>query len=614
MARNPLWVQAYWKRVTELMPVMDETEALAIVGSNVDQLPDYVLDRLSDAAERASGTMTRKEASEIASLHAREVVDGLLYNGQNNKSYFGYRHQILFMFFDAYREQWATWLKLMKKPANLHKVDVLTRQLKEFREPFSQEDNSIIHNDPTTGKQVVTVPFSRWMYRTFGGDSQLVIPTRNLSLVGSVAPGFSPVVSIAASSWYPESKTWANIKSSLFPFATGEVSVDIRDYVIPQFAQYLTEGVAGIGSRFAPQLDTFWGLLEKVSGPNVEKIKKASVLPIMRQLASDVEKYSLTPEGRAQLLEDANALSDVYAVIRAASRAFLPAASITQFFQETKQGTVLQGILLDEIRNIENEIMGKGGTLSQAVATVLDRYGTGVWAMLGSGSETNIPGLQPTKEYQNWVFDNRRTLEKYPNAGGYLGPQEGEYNNKVFVQQTLLNWRQVKDPAVAIEEGANLLADAWYDYQIAQIPRGQENTSEARQYKAEKRAEIQQRFPTWDTLGAVADAQVRRRLQMSEVRKMISDPDILTTPQGVAVKNYMALRDSAIQQMIAADPENVTVNNWTDVGASVSLRQYLFDEGQRIAEQTPEFNPMWANVLVKEFERKDLAVAGATQQ
>jgi hypothetical protein len=178
----------------------------------------------------------------------------------------------------------------------------------------------------------------------------------------------------------------------------------------------------------------------------------------------------------------------------------------------------------------------------------------------------------------------------------------------------LLNWRQVKDPAVAIEEGANLLADAWYDYQIAQIPRGQENTSEARQYKAEKRAEIQQRFPTWDTLGAVADAQVRRRLQMSEVRKMISDPDILTTPQGVAVKNYMALRDSAIQQMIAADPENVTVNNWTDVGASVSLRQYLFDEGQRIAEQTPEFNPMWANVLVKEFERKDLAVAGATQQ
>jgi hypothetical protein len=613
MARNPLWVQAYWKRVTELMPVMDNTEAVSIIGSNVDQLPDYLLDRLNDAAEQASGTLNRKEVTELASLHARDVVDSLLYNGQNNKSYFGYRHQILFMFFDAYREQWATWLKLMKRPANLHKVDMLTRQLKEFREPFTQEDNSIIHNDPTTNKQVVTVPFSRWIYRTFGGDAQLVIPTRNLSLVGSTAPGFSPVISILASGWEPTSKSMANVKSSLFPFATGDVSVDIRDYVIPQFAQYLTEGVAGIGSRFAPQLDTFWALLEKVSGPNVEKIKKASVLPIMRQLAADVDKYSLTPESRAQLLEDADALSDVYAVIRAFSRAFLPAASITQFFQETKQGTVLQGILLDEIRNIENEVMGKGGTLSQAIATVLDRYGTGVWAMLGSGSETNVPGLQPTKEYQNWVFDNKKIIDTYPNAGGYLGPQEGEYNNKVFVQQTLLNWRQVKDPKVALEEGANLLADAWYDYQVSQIPRGQENTTEARQYKASVKSEIQQRFPTWSILGGVADAEVRRRLQMNDVKKMINDGEILRMPQGVALKNYMTLRETAIQQMVAADP-SVTVNNWTDVEASASLRQYLFDIGKTIAEQTPEFNPIWTNVLVKEFDRTDLAAAGATQQ
>jgi len=613
MARNPLWVQAYWKRVTELMPVMDNTEAVSIIGSNVDQLPDYLLDRLNDAAEQASGTLNRKEVTELASLHARDVVDSLLYNGQNNKSYFGYRHQILFMFFDAYREQWATWLKLMKKPANLHKVDMLTRQLKEFREPFTQEDNSIIHNDPTTNKQVVTVPFSRWIYRTFGGDAQLVIPTRNLSLVGSTAPGFSPVVSIGASTWEPTSKSMANVKSSLFPFATGDVSVDIRDYVIPQFAQYLTEGVAGIGSRFAPQLDTFWALLEKVSGPNVEKIKKASVLPIARQLAADVDKYSLTPESRAQLLEDADALSDVYAVIRAFSRAFLPAASITQFFQETKQGTVLQGIVLDEIRNIENEVMGKGGTLSQAIATVLDRYGTGIWAMLGSGSETNVPGLQPTKEYQNWVFDNKKIIDTYPNAGGYLGPQEGEYNNKVFVQQTLLNWRQVKDPKVAIEEGANLSADAWYDYQVSQIPRGQENTTEARQYKASVKSEIQQRFPTWSILGGVADAEVRRRLQMNDVKKMINDAEILRMPQGVALKNYMTLRETAIQQMVAADP-SVTVNNWTDVEASASLRQYLFDIGKTIAEQTPEFNPIWTNVLVKEFDRTDLAAAGATQQ
>lgn len=610
LARNPLWVQAYWQRVAELMPVMDKADAAAIVEATIGKLPDYVIDRLKSGAERATGTMNREEASALASLHARDVTDTLLYNAQNNKSYFAYRHQILFMFFDAYREQWAAWLKLMKNPSNLHKVDILTQQLKEFREPFSKEDNAIIHNDPTTGKQVVTVAATRWLHNLMGGDARLVIPTKNLSLVGSTAPGFSPVVSILASSWNPDSKGWANIKSSMFPFATGEVSVDFRDYLVPQFLQYFAEGVSGVGKRFAPQLDTFWGLLEKIGGPMVERTKKASVTPIMRQLATDVEKYPLTAEGRAQLLDDANALSDNYAIVRSFARAILPAASMTQFFIDTKQGTVVQGVLLDEIRKTENEVMANGGTLTQAVATLLDRYGVGIWAMFGSGSETNVPGLQPTKEYQNWIFKNRKIVDKYPNAGGYLGPQEGEFNSKIFTQQVLINQRAMKDPQTAMTDASNLLAETWYDYQISQIPRGEENTDAAQRFKAQTRYEIENRFPTWNVLGSVGDAQVKSRLQMAEIEKMIQDPDILQTSTGVALKNYMAIRNSSIDKKIAADPENVTLQNWSNENkSSTDLRQYLYDYGNWMAEQTPEFNPIWTNVLMKEFARKDLAAA-----
>jgi hypothetical protein len=607
MARNPLWVRAYWRRVQELMPAMDRVEAGQIITVNADNLPDYILDTLKEVEPRANGNLTRDEVSRIAEVYARETTDKLLYNAQNNKSYFGYRHQIMFMFFDAYREQWSTWIKLMKQPRNLHKVDVLTRELGKFREPFASGDDPILHDDPTTQRKVITVPFSRWLYKLTGGDAQLSIPTRNLSLVGSIAPGFSPVVTLAASSWKPSSRVWANVKSSLFPFAAeDDVSLDPRDYFVPQFAQYFATGVAGVGQNKVPQLNLLWNFLEAGSGPNVERIKQASVIPIMRQLASNTDKYPLTPDGRRQLLEDADELSSNFAVARSFARTFLPAAPIVQFFADTKQGNVLQGVLLDDIRKTENEVFARGGTLTEAINILLDRYGLGIWAYFGSGSETNIPGLQPTKEYQNWLFENENILEKYPNAGGYLGPQQGEYNAKVFRQQTLLAQRQLKGGDVSLEDAANLLAASYYENRMATVPFEWQGTDAEKAFRNEVLNEVEARFPTWDPLGAYADSQVKRRLQFQDIEKMVADPSVTKTPQGAALKDYMDARRQAVQAQIDFSNGDVTDRNWNTLESTIELREYLFRKGRQLIDAVPEFAPMWQNVLVKEFKTDDL--------
>ena len=611
LSRNPMWQQAFWRRITELAPVMDPDELRKLVEATKNKLPDYITDAVNDAidtATQAKGTLTRTEAEAVASQYAREVTDKLLFNAQNNKSYFAARHQIMFMFFDAYREQWQTWLKLMKKPSNLHKVDVLTRELKEFREPFTEEDNYILHNDPTTNKQVITVPFSKWVYKLMGGDAQLSIPTRNLSLVGSVAPGFSPVITLAASSWKPQSKTWANIKTALFPFATGDVTLNPVDYFVPQFWQYFASGISGVGNRALPQAGTLWNLLEKSSGPIVEKTKKASLVPIMRQLSANLDKYPPGEEGRKKLLEDANNLADNFAVVRAWAKAFLPAASATQYYAQTDQGKILQGVLLDEIRKTEQDVLAKGGTLSQAVNILLDRYGLGLWSFFGSGSKSNIPGLQPTKEYQNWVFENRELLDKYPFAGGYLGPQDGEYNNKVFIQQTLIGQREPRDPAVSIQDAENLLADLWYENQVSTIPDEWSNTGQAAQFRAQVEYEVLQRFPNWNRLTPVGPAQTRNLNQIRDIQKMANDPQVMAMPAGPSIKEYMDIRADSVQKMIDFAPGDVNIGNWTSVQASYSLRQYLFDTGNALAQRNPDFAALWTNVLVKEFQTKDLKV------
>jgi len=605
MARNPLWGQAYWKRVVEMMSAMDAGEAAAMIAANAEKLPDYLLEKLQDALPSAKGELTRNEVSRVAEVHAREVTDGLLWNAQNNKSYIAYRHPLFFMFFDAYREQWMTWLKLMKNPANIHKVDVAARSLKSIREPFAKEDNTILHNDPISGKQVVTMPFSRWMLGIAGGDANFAIPTRNLSFVGSVAPGVGPVVSLAAASWNPQSETWAKVKQTFMPFSGANTDMDWRNYFIPQFAQLAATGIAGKGKDLIPSLDVMWGALEKFSGTSVEQTKKASVIPIMRQLATQTDKYPLTPEGRKQLLEDANNLSDNFAIARSLARAFSPAAPITQYYVDTKQGNLLQGMLLDEIRKTENEVFAKGGNLSQAVTTLFDKWGPGIWAFFGSSSETNIPGLQPTKEYQSWVFKNKGLLQKYPMAGGYLGPQLGKYNARTFTQQTLLGQRGPKDSSVALEDAANVMAEAYYDYQISTIPPEYEGTDQARQFTDQIKTEVEQKFPSWSPLLSTAEAQIKRRTQFQEIRNMIQDPKIVNTPAGSALKEYMSLRDGAIQSMIDYD-STITERNWNSVEASYSLRQYLFDQGNTMAKETPEFGPLWQNILVREFNSKDL--------
>jgi hypothetical protein len=596
-----------------MMSAMDADEAAAMVAANAEKLPDYLLEKLQDALPSAKGELNRNEVSRVAEVHAREVTDGLLWNAQNNKSYIAYRHPLFFMFFDAYREQWMTWLKLMKNPANIHKVDVAARSLKSIREPFSEEDNTILHNDPISGKQVITMPFSRWMLGIAGGDANFAIPTRNLSFVGSVAPGVGPVVSLAAASWNPQSETWAKVKQTFMPFSGANTDMDWRNYFIPQFAQLAATGIAGKGKDLIPSLDVMWGALEKFSGTSVEQTKKASVIPIMRQLATQTDKYPLTPEGRKQLLEDANNLSDNFAIARSLARAFSPAAPITQYYVDTKQGNMLQGMLLDEIRKTENEVFAKGGNLSQAVTTLFDKWGPGIWAFFGSSSETNIPGLQPTKEYQSWVFKNKGLLQKYPMAGGYLGPQLGKYNARTFTQQTLLGQRGPKDPPVALEDAANVMAEAYYDYQVSTIPPEYEGTDQARQFTDQIKTEVEQKFPSWSPLLSTAEAQIKRRTQFQEIRNMIKDPKIVNTPAGSALKEYINLRDGAIQSMIDYD-STITERNWNSIEASYSLRQYLFDQGNTMAKETPEFGPLWQNILVREFNSKDLkSTAEATK-
>lgn len=616
MTRNPLWAQAYWKRVQEMLPAMDTAEATKLVTDNTGKLPDYLIDSLNDSLPNAKGLLTRDEVSRLAEAHAKEVVDKLLYNAQNNKSYFAYRHQIMFMFFDAYREQWTTWLKLMKQPKNLHKVDLAVRELQKFREPFAEGENTILHNDTNTGKQVLTVPFSRWMLGLAGADAQFSIPTRNLSFVGSVAPGVGPVAQLAASSWKPDSEVWANAKSTFMPFTTGDVSVDWRDYILPQFAQLLASGIAGKGKEKLSQADILWGLIEKASGTRVEEMKKASAVPIMRQLATQIDKYPMTPEGRQQLLDDADALSNNMAIARGVARTFLPGAPITQFYVDTKQGGMLQGMLLDEIRTTENEVYARGGNLSEAVSILLDKWGTGIWAFFGSSSETNIPGLQPTKEYQKWVFSNKGLLDKYPMAGGYLGPQLGEYNAKVFMQQMQLDQRQTKGAPVSMEEAANLYADVYFDYQMSTITEEEEilDPSGAARFRETIRRETEQKFPTWSPLAGAADAQIKRRIQFQEINKMVNDPSITSTPAGRGLKEYMDDRNVGISKMTKFDPANVTESNWSSVEASYSLRQRLYNTGNKISEEIPEFGPIWTNILSKEFNKKDLIISTEVAQ
>ena len=207
--------------------------------------------------------------------------------------------------------------------------------------------------------------------------------------------------------------------------------------------------------------------------------------------------------------------------------------------------------VVDPELNIENvtdewdpkfvDYMRSGLPLDEALAQYLEfahnEYGRDMTPYSVFATKSKSGAIMPASaEYLDYSQDNREFLERYPYAAPWLGPQNDDpdgFNRRAYYDQIIHGMRVRKDP----EEWVNDMHDAraskdYFDrqrqYQLDIL--GAEDGSEdakmiTQEWEDWKRRYLQQ-HPLFKMHLESGEGRTRRGLILSEMRKVLSDPEI----------------------------------------------------------------------------------------
>lgn len=606
-ARNPLIDYTKWKRIRELIPGMDPKEAQLMVDAlEKSDAPKWLHEGLRERVSLAQGTATRKQVELLGEMHGNQVMADLLFD-HTKHYYFGSRHSLLFGFFDAWFEQLSVWGRaIAEQPTILEKARLAQEGLQDTEVPSilgGQPGQGILYKDPNTGQQAVAVPFSNLLYSHLGLNAEEVINTKGLTMLGTAVPGLFGVGAIIFSATPSNSEVSRAIRNVMFPYGSPTAKGNIANYFLPAWGTGLIAAVVNKtakGTNFAEQINSLTGTEQN------DSLRATTLLAVLTNIISNSNKVPTTSEERAKLVEDALAKTDYLLAIKNTLKIFSPAATMTKYYTETNQENVATGNVMDDLRNITQASIDDGKTYAEGVTTFLDKYGEDAWIFL-SGSSLASPGMQPTKEFAQWMRSNSSIVTKYPNVGSYLGPQEGEYSPSAFSEQRNMGLRPVKD--IKTKQNDSLNNYAWSVHnQLSNeliksgIEQGltKQKTKNQPDYINKMKAQddyLKNLFPLWDPSSINKDVE---NAQYEEIRQMIKDKKVLSTPVGKSLKAYWDYRTDLVN-ILTKDYPKYANNAWRDSTATAPLRQMLTIEGDRLAQENPDFMTLWENVLSREY-------------
>lgn len=609
VARTPLQQYSKWQRVIELIPAMNPREAAKMVAAlEKTDIDEWVKQSARLELPRAQGTATAKEVELLGEMYGHQKVDDILYNFEN-RTYAGYKHNLLFAFFDAWKEQWQVWGRaIANNPANIEKGRLLKEGLTNVELPEwagLNEGQGILYTDPN-GNQAVALPLSKPVLNMLGLNASESMSAKGLSIVGTGVPGLFGVGGIVFDSFIPKTESAQAFRDLLFPIGDPNIKSRIADYLVPAWAQGVGVGLVAGANKFT-NLDLADNLAGLIGSEQNDQLRASTLNAVLTNIASNSGDVPRTAAEQKALLEEAHTKADLLMFLKGLFRIVLPTSSMTTYYTEIGEENLASAYIMDDFRKITDE----APSYYEGVTTFLDKYGDSAWAFL-AGSTTSQPGVIPTKEYAEWQTKNKYVLDEYPLVGGYLGPQTGEYDPKAFTMQRIQGQRSPADVKERQDAALNKLAQSIVkekSRQIIQLGLSQGLTEEqilkSPYYKNEMRTrigEVKREFPSYVTVQEKIGESTREITdQVTEIGFLVKDPKVLETPVGEALSQYWNYRDKLLSVLKTADPAAWDTDNWRRNPRNNPMRIKLNQKGAFLVYNYPEFKNLWENVLSQEF-------------
>jgi hypothetical protein len=609
VTRTPLQQYSKWQRVIELIPAMDPKEAAKMVAAlektDIDQ---WVKQSARLELPRAQGTATAKQVEMLGEMYGHQRVDDVLYNFEN-KTYAGYKHNLMFAFFDAWKEQWQVWGRaIADDPSIIEKSRLLKEGLTNVELPEwagLNEGQGILYTDPN-GRQAVALPFSKPVLNLLGLNASESMSAKGLSIIGTGVPGLFGVGGIVFDSIIPKTESAQAFRELLFPIGDPNAKSRIANYLIPAWGQGVGVGLIAGADKFT-SLDLSDNLASLIGSEQNDQLRASTLNAVLTNIASNSGDVPRTTAEQKALLEEAHTKADLLMFLKGLFRIVLPTSSMTTYYTEIGEENLASAYIMDDFRKITDE----APSYYEGVTTFLDKYGDSAWAFL-AGSTTSQPGVIPTKEYGEWQIKNRYVLDEYPLVGGYLGPQTGEYDPKAFAMQRIQGQRSPTDVKKRQDAALNKLAQSIVkekSREIIQLGLSQGLTEEqilkSPYYKEQmriKNGEVKREFPSYVTVQEKIGESTREITdQVTEIEFLVKDPKVLETPVGKALLEYWNYRDKLLSVLKTADQAAWDTDNWRRNPRNNPMRIKLNQKGAFLVYNYPEFKNLWENVLSQEF-------------
>lgn len=592
LTRSPAFVQAYWDRVGEIMPYLDNAtqEQLLRVAKNTGI-------NLTKPTE-AQGVLGLEQADQAAKAHAlKKVRDLLYYPGERVGATEALRN--IAPFGEAWRNVLTRWVKLAaENPVAVRRVQQGVTSLRE---------GGFFFNDPADGIEKFTMVPGDIMQHLAGVPFPLAAPVKGLNIVGTGLPGVGPAVQIPAAAFMPREGPLASFRKYLMPYGDPEFSGGALEAFFPGWLDKLK--TAGWMLKVGPD-GTATGSVNRLPflGQTSDQAR------ILDNLAKQVFQYKMSsgsydianPDVLNRLTKDSLADAQKLYMIRGMAQFAAPAAPNVLPQTQLKDGSLVETWkLTNDYRAMRDAHQGDSYA---ATRDFIDKYGPNRIFATEPLARRVVFGVPTTAE--GLVFKNRHSdfVNKFPTTYGYFAPQGGPLDYQAYLDEIK---RGELEP-LSVTEWAKLadarLGNAIYDQARQKMPASP--TVEQRNWLDGVKAKITQQYPGFnDDSLKVSNKTLPQTVE--ELRKALLDPTVKGTPLAEAAHTYIDARDQAL----AAARKRTGRSNTTLSGQRMDdLRQWLYQAGTAIAMQRPTFTNMWNSIFQSEVEPTTPAVdyAGAT--
>jgi len=624
LSRAPVFKEAYWNKVTDLIAIGDDGIKQHIIKqaekANVGEKYLAKMRKAQPSKSRALYTIDDgieevfQNIDDLAKADALSRTKELLYDlGSSTRLVNALR--FAFPFGEAYKEIVTTWTRLLKaNPAPARRLEQMVVSGRKDN-PFMPEgsDTGFFFQDPTTGEEMFAFPGWNGVlqnYMNLTSDDNVRVTAAgfasSLNIVSAtLLPGFGPIVQIPAAAIIPNTPNYDFIRGFIFgdfePAQSEDESVAkietafkaVFKAAIPSYAQKLLQAV---------EADVFD--FQRVYGNTVIDVYKAMLY------AGKIDDS--TPAGMEAGLAKAQEYAKGMTLIRSAAQ-FLGPTSFSPRFEiavQTEQGRQFMffSALVEEYRDYRDTVAD--GNDLKTIEHFVETYGVNP-VTLTVPKTTSVRRTPVTVEGSKYFRDNKDLFEQYQYTAYYSNPDDptGEFDYASYltsleredrVPRTPEQWAIAKNQilgALAWEKFMNT-TDGFKEAEVGEKPLYRNSSEQARLLKEKKRMELKERYPGWGNPLVGTPVKASREQVIDEFYRWKNNEFLKSTDAGKGLMMYLEARDQAIAQ---GEALGFTKTSFQSARALSNLRWFLRDTAEFIISEHPDFQYIWNSYFKQEL-------------